>query len=63
MMVRDSYKCNFPLFSKIEINGLNCHPIYKFLRLNTKELVKEDGAKVIPWNFAKFFVKDGKVLF
>ena len=48
---------------KIEVNGKNTHPIYKFLRANSslnvykeKKLVKE-----IPWNFAKFLVSgDGK---
>ena len=48
---------------KIEVNGKNTHPIYKFLRANSslniykeKKIVKE-----IPWNFAKFLVSgDGK---
>ena len=48
---------------KIEVNGKNTHPIYKFLRANSslnvykeKKLVKD-----IPWNFAKFLVSgDGK---
>ena len=58
-MVQESYKCHFPLFAKIEINGENCHPVYAFLRNNSKELRKNDQAGVIPWNFAKFFVKNG----
>ena len=60
-MVRDTYKAKFPLFEKIIVNGANCHPIYAFLRTNSKELNSIDGTGVIPWNFAKFFVKDGKV--
>ena len=61
-MARETYKCNFPLFEKIEVNGDNTHPIYKYLRTNTKKLKRKGGGKEIPWNFATFFVKNGKVI-
>ena len=54
----------FPMFSRIEVNGLECHPVYKFLR-TTSELWREKGqvAKNIPWNFAKFVINsEGKVV-
>ena len=34
--VRDKYQCQFPFFSKIDVNGENCHPIYAFLRNEVK---------------------------
>ena len=61
-MVRETYKATFPLFEKIAINGVSCSPVYAFLRKNSVELNSIDGSGVIPWNFAKFFVKDGKVI-
>ena len=39
------------MFSKIEVNGLRTHPVYKFLRDNS---VLKGGN--IPWNFNKFLL-------
>ena len=56
--VTSTYGATFPLFAKIEVNGQNAHPIYQFLRSHSS-LAQPDGtAKQIPWNFAKFIVKD-----
>ena len=52
------------MFSKVEVNGENAHPLFKFLRHNS-ELYEETTktAKQIPWNFAKFLLdRDGKVV-
>jgi glutathione peroxidase len=45
------------MFSKIEVNGPNAHPVYQFLRKNS-ELYNEQEkvAGEIPWNFTKFLV-------
>ena len=43
---------NWPMFSKIEVNGDNAHPLYKQLRA----LAMED--KDISWNFGKFLVEN-----
>jgi glutathione peroxidase len=52
-----NYGVSFPMFSKIEVNGENAHPLYKFLR---KKLPGFFGNK-IKWNFTKFLVdKNGK---
>ena len=43
---------NFPLSEKIDVNGPNAHPIFKFLK-------KEKGGflfSTIKWNFTKFLV-------
>jgi glutathione peroxidase len=54
-----NYGVNFPLFSKIEVNGDNAHPLYKFLK-NEKGGMLGDNIK---WNFTKFLVdKRGNVM-
>lgn len=57
------FGANFSVFSKIEINGTDCHPVYKYLRMNSVlKDTKKDTAQEIPWNFAKFLLdSDGKV--
>ncbi len=61
--VNDKFKVEFPMFSKIELNGPNSHPVYIYLKYNTEELKSEAGLKNIPWNFAKFLVdRNGKVV-
>lgn len=48
---------SFPMFSKIEVNGANAHPIFKYL---TKEL-RGTLTNNIKWNFTKFLIgADGK---
>lgn len=49
------FGAKFILFEKVEVNGPNTHPVYKFLRSGGKD-GKNGEAKVIPWNFAKFLV-------
>lgn len=54
------YQVNFPLFSKVEVNGGNTCDLYKLLKA---EKAQPDGNPDIAWNFTKFLVsKDGKVL-
>ncbi|GMY32400.1 probable glutathione peroxidase 2 isoform X1 [Fagus crenata] len=53
------FKAEFPIFDKIEVNGKNAAPIYKFLKTQ-KGGIFGDGIK---WNFTKFLVnKEGKVV-
>ena len=47
-----NYGVTFPMFSKIDVNGENAHPIYKYLK---KELGGTLGSK-IKWNFTKFLI-------
>ncbi|MFB6317610.1 glutathione peroxidase [Saccharicrinis sp. FJH54] len=52
-----NYGVTFPMFSKIDVNGENAHPLYKYLK---SELGSVLGSK-IKWNFTKFLIdKDGK---
>ncbi|MFT7186259.1 MAG: glutathione peroxidase [Pseudohongiellaceae bacterium] len=55
-----NYGVTFPMFSKIEVNGENTHPLYQHLKSEAKGLL---GSEKIKWNFTKFLVdKEGKVL-
>jgi glutathione peroxidase len=50
----------FPMFSKVEVNGANAHPLYQFLKEQAPGLLGSEGIK---WNFTKFLVgRDGTVL-
>lgn len=47
-----NYGVSFPMFSKIEVNGVNAHPIFQYLK---NELSGWFG-KAIKWNFTKFLI-------
>lgn len=52
-----NYGVSFPMFAKINVNGSETHPIYKYLK---SELSGFLGSK-IKWNFTKFMIdKNGK---
>ncbi|HEY8023582.1 MAG TPA: glutathione peroxidase [Burkholderiaceae bacterium] len=54
-----NYGVNFPMFAKIDVNGDNAHPLYKFLKGEKRGIL---GSEAIKWNFTKFLVKkDGSV--
>jgi glutathione peroxidase len=55
-----NYDVTFPLFSKVEVNGNERHPLYAYL---TAQQSAPDEAGDIQWNFAKFVVdKSGNVV-
>jgi glutathione peroxidase len=47
-----NYGVTFPMFSKIDVNGRDAHPLYKYLR---SELPGTISTR-IKWNFTKFLV-------
>ena len=63
-VVTKRYGVTFPIFSKILVNGTDCHELYKYLRTNSSLYDKAtDTAKEIPWNFGKFLLdREGKVV-
>jgi len=55
-----TYDVTFPMFAKIEVNGENAHPLYRFLKSAQAGVL---GTEAIKWNFTKFLVgRDGTVL-
>ncbi len=56
---RINYGVTFPVFSKIEVNGKNEHPLYTYLKKEAGGLM---GSK-IKWNFTKFLIDaEGRVV-
>jgi glutathione peroxidase len=67
-----NYQVEFPLFQKIEVNGENAHPLYKYLREQAPEeeidtnsalykYLHENAPELlkgstIKWNFTKFLI-------
>ena len=47
-----SYGITFPIFAKIEVNGKNAHPIFRWLRQQKGGLL----GNAIKWNFTKFLI-------
>jgi glutathione peroxidase len=55
-----NYGVSFPMMSKIEVNGAEAHPLYRWLTAEAPGLL---GSKAIKWNFTKFLVgRDGRVI-
>jgi glutathione peroxidase len=52
-----NYGVSFPMFEKIDVNGGDAHPLYKFLKSEKSGLLGSS----IKWNFTKFLTdRDGK---
>jgi glutathione peroxidase len=55
-----NYGVSFPMMAKVEVNGGNAHPLWKWLKGEKPGFL---GTEAIKWNFTKFLVgKDGQVL-
>jgi len=55
-----NFGVTFPLFEKIDVNGENTHPLYKFLKKEERGFL---GTESIKWNFTKFLIdRDGNVI-
>ena len=58
-----NYGVSFPMFAKIEVNGENAHPLYRFLKKEKPGLLGPLGGGAIKWNFTKFLVnREGQVV-
>lgn len=54
------YDVNFPMFAKVDVNGDNTDPLYKFLKNGATGVL---GSEAIKWNFTKFLVnRKGEVV-
>lgn len=55
-----TYDVSFPLFAKINVNGDDAAPLYKYLKSAAPGLL---GTEAIKWNFTKFLIdRDGNLL-
>lgn len=55
-----NYGVTFPVMGKIEVNGDNADPVYKWLKQSAPGIL---GTEMIKWNFTKFLInKEGQVV-
>ena len=55
-----NYGVSFPMMAKVEVNGAQAHPLFKWLKAEAPGLLGSQGIK---WNFTKFLVgRDGQVI-
>jgi len=55
-----NYGVSFPLFSRIDVNGADAHPLFRHLKREARGVL---GTQSIKWNFTKFLVApDGRVV-
>jgi glutathione peroxidase len=55
-----TYDVTFPLFAKIDVNGAQAHPLFRWLK---SEKAGVFGTEAIKWNFTKFLVdRTGQVV-
>jgi glutathione peroxidase len=54
-----NYAVTFPMFAKIDVNGNNAHPLYRYLKDEKSGLLGSS----IKWNFTKFLIdRSGRVV-
>lgn len=55
-----NYNVSFRMFDKIDVNGSNASPLFKYLKHESPGIM---GTEAVKWNFTKFLVNsDGKVV-
>lgn len=55
-----TYDVSFPMFSKVNVNGGEAHPLYEWLKKEKSGLL---GIGLIKWNFTKFLIdREGNVI-
>ena len=55
-----TFNVSFKMFDKVEVNGSNASPLFKYLKNESPGIL---GTEAVKWNFTKFLVnKDGQVV-
>jgi glutathione peroxidase len=55
-----NYGVTFPMFAKIDVNGGDAAPLYRYLKKEKPGLL---GSEAIKWNFTKFLIdRSGRVV-
>jgi glutathione peroxidase len=53
-----NYGVSFPMMAKVQVNGAQAHPLWKWLTAQAPGLL---GSQAVKWNFTKFLIgKDGQ---
>ena len=57
---RLNYGVGFPMMAKVEVNGAQAHPLWRWLTEAAPGLL---GTRAIKWNFTKFLIgRDGRAI-
>ncbi|MFC4800514.1 glutathione peroxidase [Neobacillus sp. GCM10023253] len=48
-----NYGVTFPMFAKVDVNGVYAHPLFVYIRKQTPGIL---GFNTVKWNFTKFLV-------
>ena len=48
-----NFGVSFPMFEKVDVNGDQAHPLFKYLREKAPGIL---GSQAIKWNFTKFLI-------
>ena len=61
---RGKHGAEFPIFSKVNVNGQNAHEVFKYVRSKCSKFNKTKGKLTyIPYNFSKFLLNsNGEVV-
>jgi len=63
LFCNQNYGVSFPIFAKIDVNGADAHPLYKFLTKERSGVLGIFGLGGIKWNFTKFLIdREGRVV-
>lgn len=55
-----NYGVTFPMMGKVDVNGAQAHPLWKWLTAQAPGIL---GTKAVKWNFTKFLVgRNGEVI-
>ena len=55
-----NYGVSFPMFAKVDVNGADASPLFKYLKAEAPGML---GSEMVKWNFTKFLVdREGKVM-
>ncbi|WP_250499329.1 glutathione peroxidase [Caballeronia sp. GAWG1-5s-s] len=55
-----NYGVTFPMFAKVDVNGPNAHPLFKYLTEKEPGVL---GLEAIKWNFTKFLIdRNGNIV-
>lgn len=50
---RTRYEVTFPMFAKVDVNGADAHPLFRWLKSERPGVL---GSEAIKWNFTKFLI-------
>lgn len=57
---QSQYEVSFPMFAKVQVNGPQAHPLWRWLKHAQPGVL---GTEAVKWNFTKFLAgRDGQVV-